>query len=175
VGLVPTFYFGFKAMQHGSITERIDKIAAAAAKKNGVEFVRSEIVGSRRNSVVRIFIDKPAGVTLDDCSEVSRLVEEAMDAEDLMPSSYVLEVSSPGLERALVDIGDFERYSGKKAKLKTSEPINGQANFSGRIISVEASEIVFEDKTHGTVRIPFDKVAKANLKVDLAEEFKKKR
>jgi ribosome maturation factor RimP len=162
-------------MQHGAITERIDEIAAAAAKQNGVEFVRSEMVGSRRNSVVRIFIDKPAGVTIDDCSAVSRSIEEAMDAEDLMPSSYVLEVSSPGLERALVDIGDFERYAGKKAKLKTVEPIEGQANFSGRITSVEASDIVFDDKKHGTVRIPFEKVAKANLKIDLAEEFKKKR
>jgi ribosome maturation factor RimP len=175
VGLVPTFYFGFKAMQHGSIIERIDKIAAAAAKQNGVEFVQSEIVGSRRNSVVRIFIDKLAGVSIDDCSAVSRAIEEVMDAEDFMPSSYVLEVSSPGLERPLASVGDFKRYAGKKARLKTVEPINGQANFSGRITGVEASEIVFDDKTNGTVRIPFDKVAKANLKVDLAEEFKKKR
>jgi ribosome maturation factor RimP len=175
VGLVPTFYFGFKTMQQGSIVERIDKIAADAAKQNGVEFVHSEIVGSRRNAVVRVYIDKPEGVTIEDCSAVSRAVEEVMDAEDFMPAAYVLEISSPGLERPLLSIQDFERFAGKKAKVKTVEPINGQANFSGRIAQVEASEIVFEDKTNGTVRIPFDKVAKANLKVDLAEEFKKKR
>jgi ribosome maturation factor RimP len=87
----------------------------------------------------------------------------------------VLEVSSPGLERPLFSIQDFEKFAGKKAKVKTSDAIAGQANFNGRITAVEGEEIVFEDKTNGTIRIPFDKVAKANLKVDLAEEFKKKR
>jgi ribosome maturation factor RimP len=172
---VPTFYFGFKTMQQDSIAKRIDKIAADAAKENGVEFVHSEIVGSRRNAVVRIYIDKPEGVTIEDCSTVSRAVEAVMDAEDFMPSAYVLEISSPGLERPLFSIRDFERFVGKKAKLKTLEPINGQANFNGRIAEVEASQIVFEDKTNGIVRIPFDRVEKANLKVDLSEEFKKKR
>jgi ribosome maturation factor RimP len=75
----------------------------------------------------------------------------------------------------LFSVKDFEKFTGRKAKVKTSETIDGQANFTGKIASVEGSEIVIEDKTNGTVRIPFDKVAKANLKVDLAEEFKKKR
>ena len=175
MGLVPTFYFGFKTMQRDPIADRIDKIASKAAADNGVEFVHSEIVGSKRNMTVRIYIDKPEGVTLEDCSIVSRSIEDVIDADDFIPSAYVLEVSSPGLERPLFSIKDFEKFTGKKAKVKTSEAINGQANFNGRIASVEGSEIVFEDKTNGTVRIPFDAVAKANLKVDLAEEFKKKR
>jgi ribosome maturation factor RimP len=114
-------------------------------------------------------------VTLEDCSAVSRAIEAVVDAEDFIPSSYVLEVSSPGLERPLFNIKDFEKFAGKKAKIKTSDAINGQSNFSGRIAAVEGSEVVFEDKTNGTVRIPVEKVAKANLKVDLSEEFKKKR
>ena len=175
VGFVPTFYFGFKAMQRDPIVDRIDKIAAQAAKDNGVEFVHSEIVGSKRNMTVRIYIDKPGGVTLEDCSIVSRAIEDVIDADDFIPTPYVLEVSSPGLERPLFTIEDFQKFVGKKAKVKTSESFNGQANFNGRIEAVEDSEIVFDDKTNGTVRIPFDKVAKANLKVDLAEEFKKKR
>ncbi|PYT01929.1 MAG: ribosome maturation factor RimP [Acidobacteria bacterium] len=175
VGLVPTFYFGLKTMQREPIAERIDNIAIKAAESNGVEFVHSEILGSKRNMTVRIYIDKPEGVTLDDCSIVSRAIEEVIDADDFIPSPYVLEVSSPGLERPLFSIKDFEKFTGKKAKVKTSGEIDGQANFNGRIVSVEGSEIVFEDKTKGTVRIPFDKVAKANLKVDLSEEFKKKR
>ena len=172
---MPTFYFGFKTMQADSIAERIDKIAIKAAADSGVEFVHSEIVGSKRNMTVRIYIDKPQGVTLEDCSTVSRAIEDVIDADDFIPSPYVLEVSSPGLERPLFSIGDFEKFTGKKAKVKTSEAIDGQAHFNGRIASVEDGEIVFEDKTNGTVRIPFDKVAKANLKIDLAEEFKKKR
>ena len=175
VGFVPTFYFGFKAMQQDSIVERIDKIAAEAAAQNGVEFVHAEIVGSRRNAVVRIYIDKPGGVTLEDCSTVSRAMEEVMDAEDFMPSAYVLEVSSPGLERPLFSIQDFKKFAGKKVKVKTSEPIGAQANFTGRVAEVDGDEIIIEDKTNGTVRVPFGKISKANLKVDLSEEFKKKR
>ena len=172
---MPTFYFGSKVMQQDSIGERIDKIAERAAKDNGVEFLHSEIVGSKRNMTVRIYIDKPDGVTIDDCSAVSRAVEAVIDVEDFIPSSYVLEVSSPGLERRLFKLSDFERFKGNRAKIRTSEPINGQANFSGRIEEVEGADIVLEDKTTGMVRIPFEQVLKANLKVDLAEEFKKKR
>jgi ribosome maturation factor RimP len=175
VGFVPTFYFGFKAMQQQSIAERIDKIAARAARENGVEFVHSEILGSKRNMTVRIYIDKPEGVTIEDCSTVSRTVEAVIDADDFIPSAYVLEISSPGIERKLFTLEDFEKFAGKKAKVKTIEAVNEQANFNGRIVAVEGSEIVFEDQTNGTVRIPFDKVSKANLKVDLSEEFKKKR
>ena len=175
VGFVPTFYFGFKTMLDSSIVERIDKIAGKAARENGVEFVHSEIVGNRRNKTVRIFIDKPEGVSIEDCSNVSKSVEAVIDAEDFIPAAYVLEVSSPGLERPLFTLDDFTRFAGKKAKVKSAEAINGQANFNGRIVSVEGTEIVFEDKTNGTVRIPFENVDKANLKVDLADEFKKKR
>ena len=162
-------------MQPGSIAEKIDKIAAKAAKDNGVEFVHTEIAGTKRNSIVRVYIDKPEGVTIEDCSNVSRSIEAVMDADDFMPSAYVLEVSSPGLDRPLFTLADFEKFVGKNAKVKTAEAINEQSNFNGRIKDVEASEIVFDDKTNGIVRIPFEKVAKANLKVDLAEEFKKKR
>ena len=162
-------------MQRDSIAERIDEIATKAASQSGVEFVNSEIAGSKRNMTVRIYIDRPEGVTLDDCSTVSRAIEEVVDAEDFIPSAYVLEVSSPGIERPLFTIQDFEKFAGKKAKVKTSEPINGQANFIGRIESVDGEEIVLEDRTNGTVRLPFERIVKANLKVDLAEEFKKKR
>jgi ribosome maturation factor RimP len=162
-------------MQQDSIVAKIDKIAADAAEQNGVEFVHSEIVGSLRNAVVRIYIDKPEGVTIEDCSTVSRAIEAVMDEDDFMPAAYVLEVSSPGLERPLFKLADYEKFTGKKAKIKASEAISGQANFNGRIVGVEGGEVVFEDKTNGSVRIPFDKIAKANLKVDLSEEFKKKR
>jgi ribosome maturation factor RimP len=175
VGFVPTFYFGFKTMQDRSIVERIDKIAKKAAVENGVEFVHSEVVGNRGNMTVRIYIDKPAGVSIDDCTNVSRSIEAVVDAEDFIPIAYVLEVSSPGLDRPLFKLADFERFVGKKAKVKTAEAINGQANFNGSIVSVDGNEIEFEDRTTGTVRIPFEKVAKANLKVDLADELKKKR
>lgn len=161
-------------MEQQSIAGRIEKIAVDAAGKNGVEFVHIEIVGTKRNMVVRVYIDKPEGVTIEDCSTVSRDMEAVLDADDFIPGAYTLEVSSPGLERGLYSLEDFRKFAGRKAKVKTSEAIDGQANFNGRIIEVDENEIVFEDRTNGTVRIPFESVAKANLKVDLAEEFKRR-
>src|SRR5688500_313504 len=101
-------------------------------------------------------------------------MEAILDAEDFIPIAYLLEVSSPGLERGLFKLKDYETFTGKKAKIKTSSDINGQMNFTGRIIGVDGEEILFEDKTNGSVKIPFASVVKANLRVDLAEEFKKR-
>lgn len=170
----PLFILGFKRMEQQSVAGRIEKIAAEAARGNGVEYVHTEIVGTKRNMVVRVYIDKPEGVTIEDCSLVSRDIETVLDADDFIPSAYTLEVSSPGLERGLYSLDDFRKFAGKKAKVKTTDAIDGQANFNGRIIEVENDEIVFDDRTNGTVRIPFNSVAKANLKVDLAEEFRKR-
>jgi ribosome maturation factor RimP len=156
------------------ITERIEKIAAEAARENGVEFVHAEVAGAKRNMTVRVFIDKEGGVTVEDCSAVSRSIEAVLDADDFIPSAYLLEVSSPGLERGLYSIADYRKFAGKKAKVRTTEAINGQTNFTGRIVEVVDDDVVFDDKTNGTVRIPFASVAKANLRVDLAEEFKRR-
>lgn len=151
------------------------EIATGAAAKHGTEFVHAEIGGSKRNPTVRVIIDKPEGVTVEDCSTVSREIEAVMDAEDFIPSSYMLEVSSPGIERGLYSLADFEKFAGKRAKVKTDQPIEGQSAFTGTIVSVDDGTIVFDDRTSGTVRIPYDSVAKANLKIDLGEEFKKRR
>jgi ribosome maturation factor RimP len=114
-------------------------------------------------------------VTIEDCSTVSHSIEDVLDADDFIPTAYVLEVSSPGLERGLFKLADYERFAGRKAKVKTSGPLNGQANFNGRIENVEGEEIIFDDRTSGMVRIPFASIDKANLKVDLEEEFKKRK
>ena len=161
-------------MEQQSIAERHEKIAVESAGRNGVEYVNTEIVGTKRNMVVRVYIDKPEGVTIEDCSTVSHDMEAVLDADDFMPTAYTLEVSSPGLERGLYKLDDFKKFAGKKAKVKTASAIDGQANFNGRIVEVDGTDIVFEDRTNGTVRIPFETVAKANLKVDLAEEFKRR-
>ncbi len=159
-------------MDKDSINERILGIAVRVAKEAGVEFVHSEIAGTSRNLTVRIFIDRPEGVNIDDCSEFSRQAEAILDTDDFIPSAYVLEVSSPGLERGLYSLQDFEKFTGRQAKVKTEAAIDGQRSFSGKIVEVEDGNIVLEDNTRGVVRLPFSSVAKANLKVDLQEEFK---
>jgi ribosome maturation factor RimP len=173
-GFAPTFYFGQEgSMSKVSSAERIQEIAGRVAADNNLELVHVDVLGAERSPTVRIFIDKEGGVTHDDCSVVSRQVGAALDEEDFISSAYVLEVSSPGLERQLYSLKDFERFAGNLAKVKTYKPVNGQRNFRGRINRVEGEEIIFDDKTNGEARFPFSAVAKANLEIDIEEEFKR--
>ena len=155
------------------IQERVAAIAGQVASRVGFEFVHCQIAGAKRSPVVRIFIDKPGGVTVEDCAVVSREMEAILDREDVIPTSYVLEVSSPGIERELFTIDDFRRFIGQSARVKTARAIDGQRNFAGTITSVGGSTIALDDRTNGQVEIPFDAIVKANLLVDLQSEFKK--
>jgi ribosome maturation factor RimP len=154
-----------------SIAERLNRIAEGVAADQGVELVHAEIAGAKRDSVVRVYIDKEGGVGIEDCSRFSGSLEELLDAEDLIPWAYVLEVSSPGIERELYSMKDFVRFTGELARVKTKDEIGGQKNFVGRIEAVDGDEIVFDDRTSGQVRIAVQNVVKANLKMDLAKEF----
>jgi len=151
---------------------RVIEAALEVAAKCGVEFVHAEILGAKRDSVVRIYIDKEGGVTIDDCTRYSSAIEEIFDAEDLIPWAYVLEVSSPGIERELYSLKDFVKFIGELAKVKVSTEINGQKNFVGVISGIEDDLIDFEDRTCRTVKIPYETVVKANLKIDLGKELK---
>lgn len=156
-----------------AITEKVNEIAEAVAGKNNLELVRAEVVGSAKEPIVRIFIDQPQGITHEDCSKVSHEIGEILDKEDFISAEYILEVSSPGLERELYSLKDFEKFAGSLAKVKTRKPVDGQRNFRGKIKAVEDAEIIFEDKTNGEVRFPYEIVAKANLEIDLEEEFRR--
>lgn len=157
------------------IDERIQEIAARVAAENELELVQAQIVGTSKNLTVRVFIDRNGGVTHEDCTSTSRKIETILDADDFIPSTYTLEVSSPGLERELYSLKDFVKFVGSLAKVKTNAAIDGQKNFRGRIKSVEGDQIVFEDKTKSTVQFPFSEVVKANLEIDLEEELKREK
>jgi ribosome maturation factor RimP len=99
----------------------------------------------------------------------------AMDVEDFIHSAYVLEVSSPGLERGLYKRADYERFTGSIAKLKARSPIKGQRNFRGRILGVANDKVIVEDRTSGRVEVPLDGIVKANLEADLEGELRARR
>jgi ribosome maturation factor RimP len=160
-------------MGAGSVEERVRAIAERVAIDHGLELVHAEVAGPENKPIVRIFIDKPAGVTHEDCSEVSFHVGTILDVEDFIHASYTLEVSSPGLERGLYKRADYERFTGSNAKLRTRRAINGQRNFRGALLGMEGDEVLFDDRTNGRVRIPFDAIARANLEVDMEQEFRK--
>ena len=153
------------------ISERIENIASKVAEANGVELVHVEIAGTKRDVVVRIYIDKTGGVTIEDCSVFSRAIEDILEIEDFIPSKYVLEVSSPGIERELYSLADFVKFTGHLAKVKTNVEIGGQKTFVGPIVSVNDDQIEVDDRTVGTVGFSYGDVAKANLRIDLAKEF----
>src|SRR5262245_57699773 len=115
VGFAPTFYFGRKMAETLGIGERIADIGRRVTDKAGFEMVHCQIAGSKRSPTVRLFIDKPGGVTIEDCAAISRDMEAVLDHEDFIPTSYILEVSSPGIERELFKIEDFERFAGQTA------------------------------------------------------------
>jgi ribosome maturation factor RimP len=160
-------------MGQNSIAERVQELAEQVAIDHGLELVHTEVAGPENKPIVRVFIDKPHGVTHDDCSEVSLHLGTILDVEDFIHASYTLEVSSPGLERGLYKRADYERFVGSDAKLKTRQPIGGQRNFRGRLLGLQENDVIFEDRTNGRVRIPLDIVTKANLEVDLNQELRR--
>lgn len=155
-----------------SVESRVREITRRVAEERGLELVHVEFAGGPRSPAVRIFIDKPGGVTHQDCSEVSTHVGTVLDVEDFIPGAYTLEVSSPGLERGLYAPGDYERFAGRLAKVKTRGAIGGQRNFRGRVVGLEGADVLFDDRTSGRVRVPFSEIVKANLEIDVEEEFR---
>jgi len=160
-------------MDKSLLTERVTEIAGQVTDKNNLELVRAEVVGSVKSPIVRIFIDKPTGILHEDCASVSMGMSEILDQSNFISPDYILEVSSPGLERELYSLRDFEKFIGSLAKVKTKIAVGGQKNFFGNIKAIDDQEIVFEDKTHGQVRFLFENVTKANLQIDIEEEFKR--
>lgn len=160
-------------MANATIAEKVREIADRVATDHGLELVHLEVAGPENKPIVRVFIDKPNGVTHDDCSEMSLHLGTILDVEDFIHASYTLEVSSPGLERGLYKPADYERFSGSDAKMKTRQPINGQRNFRGRLLGLDGNDVLFEDRTNGKVRIPLDIITKANLEVDVSDELRR--
>lgn len=115
------------------------------ARSSGLEVVEVDLRGSGKNRMLRIVIDKPSGVTHEDCANLSREVGTILDVEDAIPGgSYTLEVSSPGLDRKLSRPADYERFVGSRIKLTTRVPLNGNRHFEGRLITSGNGRITLE-------------------------------
>jgi ribosome maturation factor RimP len=115
-----------------------------------------------RRGLLRLFIDREGGVTLDDCQRVSEQIGAWLDVEDPLPGSYVLEVSSPGFDRRLRKLKHFERFSGEQARIELKDARDGRRRFTGRLAGVEGSEVLLEVDGELT-RLPFGDIALARL------------
>jgi ribosome maturation factor RimP len=155
--------------------DKIREIAERVAQSSGLELVEVELLGGGKSRMLRVYIDKPGGVTHEDCSNFSREAGTIFDVEDAVPGgSYTLEVSSPGLDRKLTKPDDFERFVGSVVKVTTHDPVNGNRHFEGRLRAFQDSRLWIElsgkkSKKHeaqesgGEVEIQLSNVEKANL------------
>ncbi len=154
-------------MAFGNIQSKIAQIAERVASSEGIELVEVECKGNTGSRIIRVFIDKPGGVNHTDCELISRQVGTILDVEEVVPGRYTLEVSSPGLDRKLLKLSDYDRFSGKKARLKLQHPVNGRRQFTGWLRGCERGEIALELAEKDVVRFPFASVESARLVVEL--------
>ncbi len=165
--------------------EKVRRIAERVAGSSGLEVVELEVCGAGKHRMLRVFIDRqgvapspdrPDGVTHEDCSKFSREFGTIIDVEDAVPGgSYVLEVSSPGLDRKLTKAADFERFRGQRVKLTTREPVNNNRHFEGTLENFENGKLLLDltaarkkkmrpkEGAAAKIEIELDNVEKANL------------
>jgi len=131
----------------------------------GYELVEIEYQPSLKHGILRIYIDQERGIGLEDCKQVSEQVSALLDVEDPITGHYDLEVSSPGLDRPLRKIEDYQRFTGEIARIRLGMPIGGQRNFKGRLAGVE-DDAVRLDCENGQVTLPLASIEKARLVPD---------
>jgi ribosome maturation factor RimP len=150
-----------------AVLSKIEEIAQRVARSEGMEVVDVEVKGGGGSRLVRISIDKPAGVTHADCEMVSQQVGTLLDVEDVVPGGrYTLEISSPGLERKLLKPEDFERFRGRKAKVTLRDAREGRRHWEGTLAGAEGGQVALETEAGTVLHFPFDQIRKANLKFE---------
>ncbi len=158
-------------------TRVVDLIVELFEKLSKTQFAQFELVdvafvkeGPHR--YLRVFIDKEGGVTIDDCADVSKVLNEQLDKYDPVEENYILEVSSPGVERPLKKPEHFIRFKGKLAQVKLYFPIDGTKLIEGNIVDYRDGNVIIESSdTAKTVEIPFDKIAAAKLLFDFGHTY----
>jgi ribosome maturation factor RimP len=149
--------------------EHVRGVAERVAASHGLEVVDVEFRGGGKSRMLRLFIDKAGGVTHEDCALVSREVGTILDVEDAVPGgSYLLEVSSPGIDRKLVKPADYQRFTGSRVRLATREPIDGGRHFEGKLDGLRDGRIALQvggtRKTPPrTIEVELSNIEKANL------------
>jgi ribosome maturation factor RimP len=158
-----------------AVHQTLESLILPIIRDFGFELVELDFKTEGRSWLVRIFIDKPGGVTLDDCVSVSREVEAVLEVEDPIKNAYRLEVSSPGLDRPLKKPADFIRFAGKSIKVKTRELIDpdgrgyARKTFTGCLVGIDGDLVKIEqtDRKGGFISIRLSDIAQANLEIEL--------
>lgn len=159
------------ALHKDDICGRVSAIAQPIVDSLQLELVEIEFKRSGREAVLRLFIDREGGVTLDDCADVSRELSLILDVEDFIPCAFTMEVSSPGLDRPLKSPADYARFAGRLIKVRTYEPFadddgNKRKTFLGTLEGLVDGVIQMKLTEGQTAAIPLERVAKVNLEFE---------
>jgi ribosome maturation factor RimP len=146
--------------------EELAKLLEPTVTRMGYELVDLEVRLGGKGGLVRLFIDKPDGIDLDDCEKVSLAVSALLDVEDPVPGNYNLEVSSPGLDRKLTKVEHFQRFAGETVKVQMRFPVDGRRRFRGTLVSSDEDNIVVEVDGE-SYRLPLKTIDTARLVPDL--------
>ena len=152
-------------MKCSQLLEEIRQVAEPILQSEGLELVDLEYQREAQGWVLRFYIDRDGGVTVEDCAEVSGELGAVLEVRDLIANPYVLEVSSPGLTRPLKKPEDFKKFQNRPVKIKTFEPIDGRRNFKGMLLGLEGEKVRLEMEGQ-LYEIPLEGIAKANLEIE---------
>ncbi len=152
-------------MKSEALLQEVREVVEPILQSQGYELVDLEYQRESRGWVLRIYLDREGGITLDDCTGVSHEVGAVLEVKDVIPNAYVLEVSSPGLTRPLKKPEDYNRFRNQLVKIKLFQPLDGRRNFKGILLGLEVETVRVE--ADGQVfEIPLQSIAKANLEID---------
>lgn len=147
--------------------KEVEDFLTQITEAENLEIVDVQYLKESGHRVLRVFIDKAGGITMDDCEKMSYVIGDALDSSDILTESYVLEISSPGINRVIKKEKDFKRFVGKKIRLQTFTMLNNQKNFLGKLLYIETGKVKVDDVTKGEVEIDFSDIKKANLEEDI--------
>ena len=149
------------------LIDQIEQLTAPVLAEHAVELVDLQFVHEHGQWILRYFLDKEGGVTLDDCATVSEHLGRTLDAADVIPQRYSLEVSSPGIDRPLKKESDYRRFIGQRADVTLFAPLDGRRHFRGLIESVEPGQVTLRDSEQAVFALSLANVAKAKLDPDI--------
>ncbi|MGU1746342.1 ribosome maturation factor RimP [Pseudomonas aeruginosa] len=142
--------------------EQLQALLAPVVEALGYEYWGVEFISQGRHSVLRVYIDRPEGILIDDCEAVSRQVSGILDVEDPISGEYTLEVSSPGMDRPLFTLEQFAKHAGEQVKIRLRSPYEGRRNYQGILRGVEEQDVVVLVDDHEYL-LPIDSIDKANI------------
>ncbi|MDY0163700.1 ribosome maturation factor RimP [Desulfobotulus sp.] len=148
--------------ENHTLIHRIQDLAQPLLESHGLELVLAEFASENGRRILRILMDKPGGITLDDCARFAREFGYLLDIHMDIPGQYTLEVSSPGINRPLVSPRDFERFAGETVKIRTHAPLEGQRNYKGELLGITEGQVTIK-LAERTVAIPYGEIQSARL------------